>query len=248
MLRAVTLDYWNTLFVDTRAAQRERQRAACLRTELGSLGIRPAKDAADAALRDTYQYFEAVWQGEQRTPSCPELVDYLLARLQAWPPQEVVSRISTTFERLILELPPDPVPNMQRVILELADRYRLAVICDTAYSPGSVLRTLLDRAGVLHAFAYLYFSDEGERSKPHPLVFRTTLERLDVLPSEAAHVGDMQRTDIAGAQAAGMWSVHFLGVNDQDAAVSTADVAVRHFRDLPAALATLARRQGHRQR
>ena len=35
-------------------------------------------------------------------------------------------------------------------------------------------------------------------------------------PSEAAHVGDIQRTDIAGAQAAGMAAVHFVGANNAD--------------------------------
>lgn len=248
MLRAVTLDYWNTLFVDTHAAARERRRADRLRAELDALGIHPDPLAVDAALRDTYRYFEAIWRREQRTPTCPELVDHLLATLRAQPPRAVVARISATFERLILELPPDPVPDMQHVILELAERYRLAVICDTAYSPGSALRTLLDRAGVLHAFTYLYFSNEGERSKPHPLVFRTALEHLDVHPAEAAHVGDMQRTDIAGARAAGMWSVHFLGVDDRDASVSTADAKVHRLRDLPAALAALEQREGRGRR
>ena len=56
---------------------------------------------------------------------------------------------------------------------------------------------------------------------------------------EAAHVGDIQRTDIAGAQAAGMSAVHFVGANNSDAERSTGDLLVRHFEDLPAALGGL---------
>ncbi len=63
---------------------------------------------------------------------------------------------------------------------------------------------------------------------------------LGVRAPEAAHVGDMQRTDIAGAQAVGMWTVHFVGANNSDAAASTADVVIRHFDELPAALGSLA--------
>jgi FMN phosphatase YigB (HAD superfamily) len=49
----------------------------------------------------------------------------------------------------------------------------------------------------------------------------------------------MQRTDIAGAQAVGMWAVHFVGANARDVPRSTADVLVRHFDELPAALGNL---------
>jgi FMN phosphatase YigB (HAD superfamily) len=53
-------------------------------------------------------------------------------------------------------------------------------------------------------------------------------------------VGDSQRTDIAGAQAAGMLAVHFLGANDRDADASTGDVLIRRFEELPVVLNSLA--------
>jgi hypothetical protein len=53
-------------------------------------------------------------------------------------------------------------------------------------------------------------------------------------------VGDSQRTDITGGQTAGMWTVHFLGANDSDAAVSTADARIRRFAELPVVLDSLA--------
>jgi putative hydrolase of the HAD superfamily len=86
---------------------------------------------------------------------------------------------------------------------------------------------------MLEHFDYLYFSDEGGRSKPHPDVFRSVLERLGVRAAEAVHVGDMQRTDIEGAHAVGMWAIHFVGANDRDAAASTADAVTRHFEQVP---------------
>ena len=40
--------------------------------------------------------------------------------------------------------------------------------------------------------------------KPHPLVFRTALERLGLQPDEVLHVGDSEIDDVAGAKAAGL--------------------------------------------
>jgi len=102
-----------------------------------------------------------------------------------------------------------------------------------------VLRELLGRNGMLAHFEYLYFSNEHGMSKPDVRVFEHTLAALDVRAPEAAHVGDIQRTDIAGAQAAGMAAVHFIGANNHDAERSTADLMVRHFDELPAALGGL---------
>jgi putative hydrolase of the HAD superfamily len=102
-----------------------------------------------------------------------------------------------------------------------------------------VLRQLLDRHDMLGHFEYTYFSNEHDASKPDTRAFLHTLEELDVRPTEAAHVGDIQRTDIAGAQAAGMSAVHFVGANNKDVDSSTADVMVSHFEELPRALGDL---------
>ena len=92
---------------------------------------------------------------------------------------------------------------------------------------------------MLAYFEYTYFSDEHGMCKPDTRVFVHTLEELGTRPTEAAHVGDIQRTDVAGAQAAGMAAVHFVGANSTDAGRSTADVMVRHFDELPQALGGL---------
>jgi len=239
MLRAVTLDYWNTLFVDVRGREREQRRAELLRAELEALAHDPPPSALDDALRFGFDFFERVWHDEVRTPSCGEILDAVLGSLRVRAPAEVHDRLTTAFERLLLDIPPEPVPGLVSTLPTLAARYRLAVVCDTGYSPGSVLRELLERHCALEPFDYLYFSNEHGMSKPDVRVFKHTLGQLGVPAGEAAHVGDMQRTDIAGAQAAGMAAVHFVGANNRDAGRSTADVVIRHFEELPAALGGL---------
>ncbi len=214
MLKAVTFDYWNTLFVDVHGQDRERRRAEILRSELEALGCGVPQAALDDALRAGFDFFDGVWIREHRTPSCGELVDSIIAVLGAPVPQAARERLVSRFELLVLDLPPEPMPGAAYALPALAERYRLAVICDTGYSPGSVLRELLERNGMLAYFEYLYFSNEHGMSKPDVRVFQRTLAALDVRASEAAHVGDIQRTDIAGAQAAGMAAVHFIGANN----------------------------------
>lgn len=239
MLRAVTFDFWSTLFADTRGREREQLRGAILRDALAQAG----RQVSDLALRDglsaAWDYFDGVWLNEHRTPTCDELVEAILRTMRAELPPEAHERLVERFERLVLEVPPEPMPGAVYTMPQLAERYRLAVICDTGYSPGSVLRQLLDKHDLLGHFEYTYFSNEHGVSKPDARTFLHVLEELDVRPSEAAHVGDIQRTDIAGAQGAGMSAVHFVGANNADVAHSTADVIVSHFEDLPQALGAL---------
>ncbi len=239
MLRAVTFDFWSTLFVDTRGREREALRAAVLADTLRAADLRVSGYALDEALRASWDHFERVWLRESRTPPCAELVDAILGSLGATLPGDLLVPLVDRFERLILELPPEPMPGAVYTMPQLAERFRLAIICDTGYSPGAVLRQLLDRHDLLGHFEYAYFSDEHGMSKPDRRVFLHVLEELGVRPAEAAHVGDIQRTDIAGAQAAGMSAVHFVGANNADVARSTGDVIVSHFEELPQALGGL---------
>jgi putative hydrolase of the HAD superfamily len=239
MLKAVTFDFWNTLFVDVHGRDRERLRAGSLRAELETLGHAVPQTTLDDSLRAGFDFFDRVWVAEHRTPSCGELVDSILAVLGARLPEAARERLVRRFELLVLDLPPEPMPGAAYALPLLAERYRLAVVCDTGYSPGSVLRELLELNGMLAYFEYLYFSNEHGMSKPDVRVFQHTLAALDVRAPEAAHVGDIQRTDIAGAQAAGMAAVHFIGANNHDAGRSTADLLVRHFDELPTALGGL---------
>jgi HAD superfamily hydrolase (TIGR01549 family) len=239
MLRAVTFDFWNTLFVDSRGREREQLRSALLADALRTAGHEASDGELATGLAAAWDYFDGVWLNEHRTPPCEELVDAMLAGLRVRLQQETQHRLVERFERLVLEVPPEPMPGAVYTIPGLAERYRLAVICDTGFSPGSVLRQLLDKHDLLGYFDYTYFSNEHGVSKPDPRAFLHALEELGTRPTEAAHVGDIQRTDIAGAQASGMAAVHFVGANDADARRSTADAMVSHFEDLPRALGSL---------
>jgi FMN phosphatase YigB (HAD superfamily) len=74
--------------------------------------------------------------------------------------------------------------------------------------------------GLLEFLEVVVFSDEIGVPKPHPRAFSTALEGLSVGPTGAVHVGDLRRSDIAGARASKMGSVRFAALHD-DAARAT---------------------------
>jgi len=250
MLKAVTLDLWNTLIADTTVKERMALRAQRLREMTEPFGVCPTDSDLERAFKASWAHFDRVWIGRHRTPTTDESATVLLAELGVAAPPEAQYRIARMMEDLILEAPPAAVPGAVDVLRRLREErgLRLALISDTGLSPGRTLRVVLARLGLLEHLDVLYFSDEGGMSKPDVRVFHGVLRDLgevrtseathlgEVRPNEAVHVGDMERTDIAGARAAGMRAVHFVGVSDADLAVSTADAVLRDFTELPALL------------
>ncbi len=117
--------------------------------------------------------------------------------------QEMINR----FEDCFLDDPPTLKEGVEETLNALNGRYRLGIISDTGVTPGTLIREHLDRRGLLHHFASTVFSGETGYCKPHPNQFRRALRELEAEPHEAIHVGDLIRTDIAGAQAIGMKAV-----------------------------------------
>lgn len=87
-----------------------------------------------------------------------------------------------------------------------------ALICDTGFTPGRVVKWLLVEHGI--ELDHYFFSDEVGSPKPNPQIFRAALEATGADPAKSIHIGDLRRTDIAGARAAGMATIRFTGMHD----------------------------------
>ena len=61
-------------------------------------------------------------------------------------------------------------------------------------------------------FAGWSFSDEVGWYKPAPQMFQHSLDYLGTTASATAHIGDIRRTDVAGANAAGFLAIRYRGV------------------------------------
>jgi HAD superfamily hydrolase (TIGR01549 family) len=115
---------------------------------------------------------------------------------------------------------------------------RLGIICDVGFTASTHLRRFLDERGLLTLFDHWSFSDEVGAFKPSPFIFRHALDGLGgVAPEQAAHVGDIRRTDVAGAKGMGMFAVRYSGVSDdQTADQPEGDAVIADHAALPSVL------------
>jgi FMN phosphatase YigB (HAD superfamily) len=78
-----------------------------------------------------------------------------------------------------------------------------------------ILLSHLERHGVLKYFDHWSFSDKVGAYKPSRIIFEHALDGLgNIDPARAAHVGDLRRTDVAGAIGMGMTAVRYTGIFD----------------------------------
>jgi putative hydrolase of the HAD superfamily len=154
-----------------------------------------------AAYKQAWQYFDDLWERQiafGAAEGLREMLNFLNANL----PPESFQRVQRFFEEAIQN--PPPMDSAIEAVQLLAQKYPLALISDTAWTPGRVLRQIFANYKILECFRILIFSGEVGITKPHPQMFHFALTGLGVQAHECLHVGDLQRTDVAGAKAVGM--------------------------------------------
>lgn len=211
MLQAITIDFWNTVVDSRNGAARRAVRDAAISEVYRSAGRAWNEEEVQEAMRVSYATFERFWQDEQRTLSASESLHVIWKHLGLEVPDDLHQKTVRSFEDSILEGLPGLLPGAAEGLATLASRYRLALISDTAYSPGRVLRQVLEAHDVAQYFDFCAYSDEIGVSKPHPRIFEAALGGVRADPAHAVHIGDIERTDIAGARAMGMRSILFRG-------------------------------------
>jgi len=239
MLQAVTFDFWGTLYQNA-YAQDERLRL--LEEALARHSQPRPWTALEAAYRHAGSVWERTWREEHRSITTEHWLREMLSFLEADLPEDALAGLCRPIEEIYLhDGAPRPVPGVADVLLRLSRHYRLGLISDTRLTPGRVLRELLRRDGLLPYFRALTFSDETGAAKPLPEQFLRTLSTLKTRPEEAAHIGDLPETDLAGARAVGMKAILFLGVSHRQDGRSLADGVFEEYGELEALLERLER-------
>lgn len=208
----VTFDCWETLLTEARPRRRNSGRARILCTHTGA-----DSEAAEVALRDAWREHQIRWHrrgaftGRDMTLACLRALGVTLDSANA-------ERLIDQMESEILTHDVVAVAGSRETLEALARRgVRRALICDTGYTPGRVVRQLLARVGLLEHLEVQIFSDEVGVPKPHALTFRAALDGLRAAPRGAVHVGDLRRSDVAGARACDMGTVRITVENDDTA-------------------------------
>lgn len=210
-ITVVTIDFWNTLFDSTGGASRNAARRAALLAAIHAAGHGCSEEELDNAYKGIWGYFDNHWLENQRTPTSDEMVREICRQIDLNLSEKALAEVADIFSRGVLDHPPQLLPGVREALEYLSGRARLALISDTAFSPGSVLRELMEQAGISHYFNAYVFSDETGVAKPHPDAFRRALEPFYAHPHEAVHIGDIERTDIRGAKQAGMKAILYKG-------------------------------------
>jgi len=235
-LKAVTFDFWGTLFEWNGWAAEIRRKAvrdfvARHRSEL-------SPQVVDAAFAAGIAAQDAAWRRSNHFGPAA-IIEHFLAELRLEAPPEAQAELQRLIE--------DPVPDriltaingVEAAIERLRGRgIRLGIVCDSGMMVGRVLRGQLARTGLARHFEpnALAFSDEVGVTKPRPEIFHKALAGLAAAPADAAHVGDLRFTDMAGARALGMRAVRFRGFNDDTGEGPEGDVAIDSYSDLEVAL------------
>jgi putative hydrolase of the HAD superfamily len=190
-------------------------------------------DAAGAYLGD-------VWRAHRDVPVTEHLRVMLATVDPALPARvtlPILNALVEAYARPALLEPPTVEPTARAALQALCARgYTLALVSNTMRTPGTILRQLLARHGLLDCFAHATFSDEVGVRKPAPAIFALALAAVGGEPATAVHVGDDPVLDVAGARAAGM---RVIQVGGADGPAAGAHAVVRTLAAVPAAVARL---------
>jgi putative hydrolase of the HAD superfamily len=227
--RAVTFDCWNTLLQEDDWREAHQRRVEALLHAARESGAPVEPEAAAAAFDRGWQRHIDLWV---------EGVASGARQVAGWAMEELGARgHGATFELLVARF--EQASHSSRVVplegaVETVERLARAgvpsaLICDTGLTPGRVVREHLARLGLLAGLAAQLFSDEVGVPKPDPRIFHAALGALGVEPASSIHVGDLRRTDVAGARGVGMGSVRLSAAHDDVSALPDADhIAASH--------------------
>lgn len=211
MIEAVTFDFWNTIARVPAGAMTAARRLAVAEACAGfEVEVEPKLLAA--ALEEVGQSWERSWgEGVHLHPREGAEMLVRVLGVEDAAGQMVAEAFLEAGRQVELEL----AAGIGAALEALGERgVRVGIVCDVGFTGGGLLRDLLAEKGLLEHFDGWSFSDETGHYKPAPQAFETALDALGARPGEAIHVGDLRRTDIAGASALGMRTARYRGMHD----------------------------------
>lgn len=222
-IRAVTYDCWGTLLADS-----DWDASLALRRSALSDALNISEDEAADLLRRAWDRHDEAWK-EIETFGPGRMAAYCL-EAKGVDDDELLTELTKQFEEASFQCGFQAVDGAVGVLSALRTAgIGRALVCDTGFTPGRIVRQMLDEVGLLEYLDVLCFSDEVGVPKPGNEIFTKALAGLGVRPTEAVHVGDLRRTDIAGAHDVGMHAVRFRGVHDDRSDHTEAELLIdRH--------------------
>jgi putative hydrolase of the HAD superfamily len=176
--------------------------------------------------------FRKVWHEQHLTWTVRERLKLVLEGLGFSLPVSEMEELIRLHEEMELEFRPDIISGVHEAIDQLHGKYILGIISDAIFSPGRVLRKLLEDEGLLAYFDAFIFSDEIGQSKPHPLVFSAACDTLGIKTHELVHIGDREHNDIIGPKKLGIQSVLCAAAIDRGSERTQATAKFKEYSEL----------------
>jgi putative hydrolase of the HAD superfamily len=237
--RVVTFDCWNTLLHEPDWAVAHALRVDELRDAARETGRVVARDDARGAFDRAWNRHLQLWS-EGVASGAREVAHWSLIELGLVDPHPAVEHLVLAFEEASHSGGVSALDGARETLAALERAgVPCSLVCDTGLTPGRVVRRHLDREGLLGPLSVQSFSDEVGVPKPDGRIFAAALEPLAAAPECALHVGDLRRTDVAGARAFGMTSIRIRQLHDDPSPLPDADHVVDSHADLLALLAEL---------
>lgn len=226
-VHAVTFDFWNTLFRSDTASTTQQRRDA-FAAVFAAREIALDLEVVDSVLDHVLEQHHLAWH-DNRQFTATHALDEALRLLGDLAGRDVRDELHEAWLRASRRADIEPTPGVHDTLAALSDAgVRVGIVCDVGLTPSGVLREYLEQHDLLRYFDHWSFSDEVGVYKPDPAIFKHALDGLGVDdPARAVHVGDLRRTDIAGASGFGMTAVRYRGVFDDP----PADVEGHHVID-----------------
>jgi len=230
-ISAVTFDLWDTLIQEYPG---NSDKVSAIRIDriwrvLNDRGMIHSRSEVEKAYIKTFDFLQLTWSKSRDVPVRDHILFMLTSidsRLAGRLAKEDLAHIEKIYSEGILEHPPRLLPGAKDALKAIrANEYRIGLISNTGRTPGSMLRVVMDKLGILEYFDATTFSNEILVRKPNELAFNVTLEKLRAVPKAAVHVGDDSNKDVLGAKKAGMRAVHY--VPDAEKASKDADAHIR---------------------
>jgi HAD superfamily hydrolase (TIGR01509 family) len=228
-IKALTLDFWDTIFKMETEMDPQKLRLDKMKSVLNYFKIDFNEEALSSLYTEVWKKFDREWREKYYTMTTYEILDFMLQKLNLTVSEEIFENLLKDFQEAILKSPPTLMENVKIEIEKLSEKYKLAIISDTGFTPGRVLREILQKNNILRHFDVLVFSDEFGKSKPHTDTFLYVSKKLGIKPEDMVHIGDNERTDVGGAISAGMKSILFIKDNNSDQTETGANAVMRNW-------------------
>jgi HAD superfamily hydrolase (TIGR01509 family) len=234
MLRALTFDYWDTLYEGGALPERVALRRTAVGALLGAYGRQLPEEQLRALYEESGREAERWWSEEQRGYTTDDRLRWILERAAVTPRErcQYVATAADAVDNALLMLPPAMLPGAWQMLRTLSRRLTLAVISDTGFASGRAQDRLLEKDAARTFFAATIYSMDVGHAKPRPEIFAAALQTLGVPPGEIIHIGDNERTDVRGALAAGFRAIRLDVV--RNSGPSEAEFVARSFEELKA--------------